>query len=252
MSSSSLYKSALEEMTVGLDLIDLYFYLKEAVKVLRKVGCELPRSLEVMTSSVSTIIATPGRLHEDNLHTVVRFLCDFVKFAPQLEAKKRKTKQEKYLAALKSCQNEAHTYIGLILQREGLYDGAVQHLIKALWIQIRSNEPKHVIAFASHRLGLAYGMSGNRRQAASLLHKAVVSYVEAGLSRHHKHTSEAYRMFREYSEEGATSPFAARAGASSLTSIGSCRTNASDEAATGTATSAFEYERLELVRALGF
>lgn len=81
---------------------------------------------------------------------------------------------------------ETHSKIGLLRQKQGNSTGAIQSFLKALWIQSSlpsadTTERKDLlwkIAMTKHRLGLAFGRSGNFKDAVRLLENALHDYQE--------------------------------------------------------------------------
>jgi len=77
---------------------------------------------------------------------------------------------------------QVHTYIGHIKAVQKQYGCAIQSFLKALWILTSKNHacdtPAIYVALTTHHLGLMYGHNGNRREAISLLEKAVSCYKQ--------------------------------------------------------------------------
>lgn len=102
---------------------------------------------------------------------------------------------------------EAHSWIGLLRQKQGAYEDAIKSYMKVLWLQSCSLEqeqqpqqnkkPKHKllptskansstqevkIALTEHRLGLAYGKSGRFSDAVQVLQDVLSKYEKAHVS----------------------------------------------------------------------
>lgn len=73
---------------------------------------------------------------------------------------------------------EIHSYLGLVYLELGNYTSAVDAFMKAIWFQSRTpaEENAFAIAQANHRLGMAYGLKKQFRQAVELLDGAIAAY----------------------------------------------------------------------------
>lgn len=92
---------------------------------------------------------------------------------------------------------DIHSLIGLIREGQAGPSAAIQHYLKALWIASSTEEiPREQLALTLHRLGRAYGRSGNSRQGKSLLAKAIQIYEVCNLHRE-PCMAEAKEMMQE-------------------------------------------------------
>jgi hypothetical protein len=80
---------------------------------------------------------------------------------------------------------QVHSFIGMLIRKQGNLKGAIDSFLKALWIQtsLCSNEQVDTpydgaldIALTRHRLGVAYGKSGKFAEACTLLEQALTDY----------------------------------------------------------------------------
>lgn len=79
---------------------------------------------------------------------------------------------------------DIHSLIGLIREHQGGASSAIQPLLKAFWIASSTEDiPDEQLAVTLHRLGRAYGESGNCSQGKSLLVKAIQIYEKKNLYR---------------------------------------------------------------------
>jgi tetratricopeptide (TPR) repeat protein len=104
---------------------------------------------------------------------------------------------------------ELLSYRGLVhLQRENAAEAAIESFTRALWLQSHMNNnskkasPKDLdsadhqwlVALTKHRLGVAYGRSGNYLRAIDQIELAIQSYDKAGVSI----TDGSYAMVKEH------------------------------------------------------
>jgi hypothetical protein len=84
---------------------------------------------------------------------------------------------------------QVHSMIGLLRQKKGYLKGAIKSFLKALWIQshliinrgdTNNNQTMRIleIGITRHRLGMAYGRSGNFADAMVLLERAMQDYEQ--------------------------------------------------------------------------
>ena len=100
---------------------------------------------------------------------------------------------------------EAHSFIGLLQQKQGLFPEAIQSFLKALWIISSSSssvevKPSWKLAASKHRLGVAYGRNSQFDDAILLLESAQKEYEDAqgtGFSPITDEVAIALNSFRE-------------------------------------------------------
>jgi tetratricopeptide (TPR) repeat protein len=77
-----------------------------------------------------------------------------------------------------------HSAIGLICDAQGHYTSAIQSYLRAFWVaSATTNIPQEELGLVVHRLGKAYGLSGNYQRGMILLEKAIEIYEKANLDK---------------------------------------------------------------------
>jgi tetratricopeptide (TPR) repeat protein len=91
---------------------------------------------------------------------------------------------------------EVHSAIGLIHEAHGQYTSAIQSHLRAFWVaSATSNIPQEELGRVLHRLGKAYGLSGNYQIGRSLLEKAIEIYEKEHLDKEScKEAEEALKV----------------------------------------------------------
>jgi tetratricopeptide (TPR) repeat protein len=91
---------------------------------------------------------------------------------------------------------EVHSAIGLIYEAQGQYTSAIQSYLRAFWVaSATTNIPQEQLARVLHRLGKAYGLSGNYQIGRSLLEKAIEIYEKEHLDKEScKEAEEALKV----------------------------------------------------------
>ena len=92
----------------------------------------------------------------------------------------------------------AHTSIGLIRNKKRDYTCAIESFLKALWISTAAQEPSEQIGAALHRLSIACGRVGERRQAKKILEQALINYDRASFSKSHPSVIAAGGRLQRY------------------------------------------------------
>lgn len=178
----TLYPNRTVSAELGLNLEQLELILREAIK-LYSDDEELIEMAMIHSQNVQTALENERRLSVDQVDQIATVLETFV-----------------------SCSTEApstlvahvHTKIGLLQLLQENFNSAINHLLKALWIRNNAQESADRLALASHRLGLAYGMSSNFFQATSLLEKAIQCYDEAHVPASHHLVLSAKQSHQKY------------------------------------------------------
>lgn len=79
---------------------------------------------------------------------------------------------------------DVHSAIGLIREAQGQYTSAIQWYLRAFWVaSAKTDIPQQELGRVLHRLGKAYGLSGNYQMGRSLLEKAIEIYEKAHLDK---------------------------------------------------------------------
>lgn len=79
---------------------------------------------------------------------------------------------------------EVHSAIGLIHETQGQYTSAIQSHLRAFWVASAiTNIPQEELGRVLHRLGKAYGLSGNYQIGKSLLEKVIDIYEKEHLDK---------------------------------------------------------------------
>jgi tetratricopeptide (TPR) repeat protein len=90
---------------------------------------------------------------------------------------------------------EVHSAIGLIREAQGQYTSAIQSYLRAFWVASAiTNIPQEELGRVLHRLGKAYGLSGNYQRGRSLLEKAIEIYEKAHLDKESCKAGEALKI----------------------------------------------------------
>jgi tetratricopeptide (TPR) repeat protein len=79
---------------------------------------------------------------------------------------------------------QVHSTIGLICETQGQYSSAIQSYLRAFWVvSATSNIPQEQLGCVLHRLGKAYGLSGNYQMGRCLIEQATKMYKKAHLDK---------------------------------------------------------------------